>query len=163
MPAVTRSQAHLPQRQGGRRRPDRTPLPLTLPIPGYAGFRYNTQHLSPVSAERATEGIEAGFMFHSLKSITDGQDRYIAFQLHVPIAVRVYDPVAHRLQQDRVTCNCVAYQSTQSACAHLYVSQHLVYTVLALTWIAAFYTLEWCVERRSTRKPGRLDADRSNF
>ena len=69
MPAVTRSQAHLSPRQGDRRRPDRTPLPLTLPMPGYAGFHYDTQHLSPVSAERATECIDAGFIFCSLKSI----------------------------------------------------------------------------------------------
>ena len=74
-------------------------LSLALPIPGYAGLRYDTQHLSPVSAERAAEGIEASFIFHSLASMTDGRDRYIAFQLYVPVAVRVYDPVAQRLQQ----------------------------------------------------------------
>ncbi len=106
---------------------------LALPIPGYAGLRYDTQHLSPVSAERAAEGIEASFIFHSLASMTDGRDRYIAFQLYVPVAVRVYDPVAQRLQQTRVTCNCTDYQNTHSACPHHYVSQYLMCTVLALT------------------------------
>lgn len=102
------------------RRPNRTPSSLTLPIPGYAGVRYDLQHLSPVSAGRAAEGIDAGFIFHSLESIRDGQNRYIAFQLHIPVAVRVYDPDVQRLPQNRVTCNCIDYQSTQSACAHLY-------------------------------------------
>ena len=106
---------------------------LALPIPGYAGLRYDTQHLSPVSAERAAEGIEANFIFHSLTSMTDGRDRYMAFQLYIPVAVRVYDPFAQRLQQTRVTCNCTDYQNTRSACAHLYVSQYLMCTVLALT------------------------------
>ncbi len=59
------------------RRPNRTPSSLTLPIPGYAGVRYDLQHLSPVSAGRAAEGIDAGFIFHSLESIRDGQNRYI--------------------------------------------------------------------------------------
>ena len=130
MPAVTRAQAHLSQRHGDHRRPDRAPLSLPLPMAGYAGLHYDTQQLSPLSAQRATEGIEAGFIFHSLKSIKEGQDRYVAFQLYIPVAVRVYDPAVQRLQQDRVTCNCVDYQSTQTACAHLYVSSHLIYTVL---------------------------------
>ena len=77
---VTRFQAHSSRgRDRGGRRPGRAPLPPALPIPGYTGFRYDTQQLSPVSAERAAEGIEAGFILHSLKSIIDGRDRYIAF------------------------------------------------------------------------------------
>lgn len=124
---TTRFQTHSPQHRSwraprgrGHRRLGRALIPPTLPIPGHAGFHYDTAHLSPVSAERAIEGIEADFMFHSLTSMTDGQDRYIAFQLYIPVAVRVYDPVTQRPQQNRVTCNCVDYQSTQSACAHLY-------------------------------------------
>ena len=140
--STTRSQAHSSQqgpsenprgRGRGNRRPNRPVLPLTMPIPGYAGFHYDTQHLSPASAGRAAEGIEAGFILHKLRRITDGQDRYIAFQLYTPVAVRVYDPVVQRLQQDRVTCNCADFQSTQSACAHLYVSQYLVHTIYDLT------------------------------
>ncbi len=168
MPA-TRSQTNFsqqgPLRGGGRgdRHPGRAPFLPTLNIPGYAGFYYNTQQLSPISAGRAAEGIEAGFIFHSLESMTDGQDRYIAFQLHIPVAVRVHDPVVQRLQQNRVTCNCIDYQSTQSACAHLYVSQYLIYTILVLTRIVAFHTLKRCAERRPTRQSARLDADRSSF
>lgn len=104
-------------------RPNRPPSSLALPIPEYAGVRYDTQRLSPVSARRAAEGIDAGFICHNLESITDGQNRYVAFQLYVPVAVRVYDPDVQRLPQNRVTCNCIDYQSTQSACAHLYVSR----------------------------------------
>ena len=150
---VTRFQTPFSRGRGrGSRRPGRAPLPPALPIPGYAGLHYDTRHLSPVSAERAAEGIEAGFILHSLKSMTDGRDRYVAFQLHIPVAIRVYDPVIQRLQPIRATCNCVDYQSTQSACAHLYVSHYLIYTIFALTYIVAFYTLECSVERRPARK-----------
>lgn len=129
----TRSQSYSPhqrpwQTSSGRaqddRRPDYAPSPLALPIPGHAGVYYDTQRLSPISAERAAEGIEAGFIFQNLQSMIDGQDRYLAFQLHIPVAIRVYDPLSQRIHQDRVTCNCRDYQSTQSACAHLYVSQY---------------------------------------
>ena len=166
---VTRFQTPFSRGRGrGSRRPGRAPLPPALPIPGYAGLHYDTRHLSPVSAERAAEGIEAGFILHSLKSMTDGRDRYVAFQLHIPVAIRVYDPVAQRLQPIRATCNCVDYQSTQSACAHLYVSHYLIYTIFALTYVVAFYTLECCVERRPARKSApneqsRINAGRSSF
>lgn len=113
-------------------RPNRTPSSLALPIPEYARVRYDTQRLSPVSARRAAEGIDAGFIFHNLESIIDGQNRYVAFQLYVPVAVRVYDPDVHRLPQNRVTCNCMDYQSTQSACAHLYVSRVSTFSSLYL-------------------------------
>lgn len=158
----TRFQPHFSQQSSwrvprdrgrGDHRSGRASLPPALPIPGYAGIHYDTQQLSPVSARRAAEGIEAGFIFEGLESITDGQDRYIAFQLHIPVAIRVYDPVVQRFQQSRVTCNCIDYQSTQSACAHLYVSQSLMSIVLALTCIVAFHTLECCITRRSARKP----------
>ena len=166
---VTRFQTPFSRGRGrGGRRPGLAPLPPALPIPGYAGLHYDTQLLSPISAERAAEGIEAGFILHSLKNMTDGRDRYIAFQLHIPVAIRVYDSVSQRLQPIRVTCNCVDYQSTQSACAHLYVSQCSIYTIFALTYIVAFYTLECCVERRPARKSApnqqsRIDAGRSSF
>ena len=170
--STTPSQAHSSQQGPGRnprgrgqgnRRPNRPVLPLTQPIPGYAGLRYDTQLLSPASAGRAAEGIEAGFILHKLRRIADGQDRYMAFQLYTPVAVRVYDPDVQRRQQDRVTCNCLDYQSTQSACAHLYVSSYLVYTIIYLPRIVAIHTLERRVGRGSTRKPARLDADRSDF
>ena len=166
---VTRFPPHFSRGRGrGGRHPRRAPLPPALPIPGYAGFHYDTRHLSPVSAERAAEGIEAGFILHSLENMTDGRDRYIAFQLHIPVAIRVYDPVVQRLQPMRVTCNCVDYQSTQSACAHLYVSQYLIYMIFALTYIVAFYTLECSVERGPARKSApneqsRINAGRSSF
>lgn len=125
---TTRSQTHLSQQgplgdRGRRdRRPNRAPSSLALPIPDYTEIHYDTQDLSPVSAERAAEGSEASFIYHSLKSKTDGEDKYLAFQLYIPVAVRVYDPVSQRLQQDRVTCTYVDYQSSHSACVHLYVS-----------------------------------------
>ena len=168
MPA-TRFHPHFLRGRGrGSRRPGHAPLPPALPIPGYAGLHYDTQNLSPVSAERAAEGIEAGFILHSLKSMTDGRDRYVAFQLHIPVAIRVYDPFVQRLQPMRVTCNCVDYQSTQPACAHLYVSQYLIYMISALTYIVAFYTLECSVERGPARKSApneqsRINAGRSSF
>ena len=87
---ITRFHTHSPQQKPWRNSQTRSKdasLPPMLPIPGYALFCYDTQNLSPVSAERAAEGIEASFIFHSLKN----QNRYIAFQLFVPIAVRVYD------------------------------------------------------------------------
>ena len=127
----TRSQSYSPhqrpwQTSSGRaqddRRPDYAPSPLTLPIPGHAGVYYDTQRLSPISAERAAKSIKAGFIFQNLQSIINNQDRYLAFQLHISIAIRVYNPLSQRIHQDRVTCNYRDYQNTQSACAHLYVS-----------------------------------------
>lgn len=77
---VTPPQTHVSQ-QGPResprgydqnnRRSNRTPSSLILPISGYTKLHYNTQHLSLVSAERAVEGIDASFIFHSLESIID--------------------------------------------------------------------------------------------
>ena len=128
---TTRSQTHSSQhrpwrasrgRGRGDRRLGRALISPTLPVPEHAGFHYDIGHLSPISAERAIEGIEAGFMFHSLAGMTDNRDRYIAFQLYIPVAVRIYDPVVQRSQQNKVTCSCKDYQRTQSACAHLYVS-----------------------------------------
>ena len=49
--------------RGHDHRPNLTPSSLTLPMLGYAGVRYDIQHLSPVSAGRAAEGIEAGSHF----------------------------------------------------------------------------------------------------
>ena len=121
MPPRTRFGAGSHQ-QRPRRNPH-VPPPLNQPIPGYAGLFYDTQNLSPAAAGRAAEGIEAGFLFWELRSLSDGRDRYMAFQLYAPVAVRIYDPVTQRLQQNKVTCNCRDYQSTQSACAHLYVSE----------------------------------------
>ena len=107
---VTRFQTHFSRGRGrGGRCPDRAPLPPALPIPGYTRFRYDTQHLSPVSARRAAEGIKADFILHSLKSIIDSRDRYIAFQLHFPVAIRIYNPVIQQLQPIRATCNYIDY------------------------------------------------------
>lgn len=166
---TTRSQTHLSQqgplrgRGQGDHRPNRAPSSLALPIPEYARIHYDTQHLSPVSAERAAKGSEASFIYHSLKSKTDDEDKYLAFQLYVPVAVRVYDSVSQREQQDRVTCTCVHYQSSQSACVHLYASQYLDSAVRALICTVAFHTLKSYVERQSTREPASLDADRNHF
>ena len=124
----TRSQSYSPQRRPWQTFQGRV---HTLPIPGFAGVYYDTQRLSPTSAERAAEGIEAGFIFQSLQSMIDGQDRYLAFQLHMPVAIRVYDPSSQRIHQERVTCNCRDYQSTQSACAHLYVSHTFLRSYLS--------------------------------
>lgn len=112
---------------------------------------------------RAIEGIEAGFIFHGLKSIKDGQDNCMAFQLYAPVAVRVYAPTIQQSQQNRVTCSCVDYQSSQSACPHLYVSQYLDSAERALICTVASCTLEHCVESRATSDPANLDADRSRY
>lgn len=166
---VTRFQTPFSRdRDRGSRRPGRAPLPPALPIPGYVGLHYDTRHLSPVSTKRATEGIEAGFILHSLKSMANSRDRYIAFQLHIPVAIQVYNPVAQRLQPIRATCNCIDYQSTQSTYAHLYMSHYLIYTIFALTYVMAFYTLKYYIERRPARKSAsneqlRVNVDRSSF
>ena len=95
---VTRFQTlFLRGRDRGSRRPGRAPLPPALLIPEYIELYYNARHLSPVSAKRAAEGIEAGFILYSVKSIIDDRDRYIAFQLHISVAIRVYNPVTQRL------------------------------------------------------------------
>ena len=104
---VTRFQTLFSRGYGrGDRRPGRALLSPALPILGYAGLYYNTRHLFLVSAKRAAEDIKTGLILHSLESITDDRDRYIALQLHIPVAIRVNDPVIQRLQPMRVTCNC---------------------------------------------------------
>lgn len=163
------------------RQPNRTPSSLPLSIPGYGGLRYDIQHLSPVSAARAVEGIDASFMFHNLESITDDQNRYIAFQLHVPVAVRVYEPDIQALRQNRVTCNCIDYQSTQSACAHLYwlfarlngvlrgdqqESQQDSTQIEVISGLSALYPLidqQRDVLRRDLKDELELDSDESIF
>lgn len=52
-------------------------------------FRYDTQHLSPNSAQTVVEGLGSTFMVHHIRPHGDGRDRYYAFQLINPIAVRV--------------------------------------------------------------------------
>ena len=95
---VTRFQPHFSRgRSRDDRRLGRTPLLPALPISGYAGLHYDTRHVSPVSTERAAEGIKAGFILHSLENMTDGRGRYIAFQLYILVAIRVYDPIVQRL------------------------------------------------------------------
>lgn len=96
---MPRSQTQSPQQRAGRTprgrgrgrgraRVQPSPLPID-PISGYAGLQYNTQHLSPNSAQTVVEGLGSTFSVHHIRPHGDGRDRYYAFQLVDPVAVRV--------------------------------------------------------------------------
>lgn len=136
---VTRSQATSMQQRGrgnprlsrGRGR-TRHPLPPArpahappeiAPVRSYTGRQYYTQALSPTSAQRATEGLEANFSVDRVQRLDSGRERYYAFQLRTPVAVRVYEPNSGRA---RMECSCETYRSTQSECAHIYVRSHFI-------------------------------------
>lgn len=134
---VTRSQAHPTQQRGGRNaRPSRgrgrgrtrvlpppigsaqASLPGSAPVQSYTGRQYYTQALSPTSAQRATEGLESNFCVDRVQSHDSGRERYYAFQLRTPVAVRIYEPTSGRA---RMECSCEAHRLTQSECAHIFV------------------------------------------
>ncbi len=130
---VTRSQAHSTSQRGGRnprsshgrgRAPPRpaTPgqalPPQAAPVRSHTGRQYYTQALSPLSARRATEGLESNFSVDRVQSYDSGREKYYAFQLRTPVAVRVYEPNAGRA---RIECSCEAHRVSQSECAHIFV------------------------------------------
>ena len=123
---VTRSEDQTPPQRGGRNllgrgrvRPQGPPPPIT-PVQGFTGLRYDTQYLSPTSAQRAIEGLRSSdFVVDRVQSHGFGQDRYFAFQLSAPTAVRLYTPAGGR---SRIQCTCEDYRSIPSACVHIYVS-----------------------------------------
>ncbi len=135
---VTRSQAHPTQQRGGRNarlnrgrgrgRARAPPPPLVLaqisppgstPVQSYTGRQYYTQALSPTSAQRAIEGLESNFCVDRVQSHDSGRERYYAFQLRTPVAVRIYEPTGGRA---RMECSCEAHRVTRSECAHIFVS-----------------------------------------
>ena len=139
---VTRSQAQ-PASQRGARTPrssrgrgrGRAPPPPMIsgpatrppvePVSSFTGRQYYTQALSPTSAERATEGLESNFSVDLVQSHDSGRDKYFAFQLRTPVAVRIYEPSGGRA---RVDCSCEAHRETQSECPHIYVSTRPSYS-----------------------------------
>ena len=131
---VTRSQARSAPQRGGRnprsgqgrgRAPPRAENPSQAlpsqinPVRSFTGRQYYTQALSPVSAQRATEGLESNFAVDRVQSYDSGRERYYAFQLRLPVAVRIYEPDDGSA---RVECSCEAYRFSQSECTHIYVS-----------------------------------------
>lgn len=52
-------------------------------------YGYGTQQLSPGSAQTAVEGLGSTFLVELSQGHRHGRDRYHAFQLQTPIAVRV--------------------------------------------------------------------------
>ena len=132
---VTRSQARFSSHRernplSGRGR-GRAPAALATPgrdlppqarvIVSFTGRQYSTEALSPVSARRATEGLESTFSIDRIGSQDSGLERYFAFQLRTPVAVRIYEPDGGRT---RVECTCETFQGSQSECVHIYVRAH---------------------------------------
>lgn len=64
-------------------------------------FRYDTKHLSPNSARTAVEGLRSTFIVEDIKPFEDGRERYYAFRMKKPIAVRVGPPI---LRADYPSC-----------------------------------------------------------
>ncbi len=136
---VTRSQAQPSQQRGGRnaragrgrgrgRGRARAPPPSIVtardsspgspPVQSFTGRQYYTQALSPTSAQRATEGLESNFCVDRVQSHDSGRERYYAFQLRTPVAVRIYEPANGRA---RMECSCEAHRVTHSECTHMFV------------------------------------------
>lgn len=131
---VTRSQARPSSQRGGRNplsnrgrgrapplltTPGQTLPPQVPPVRSYTGRQYFTQALSPTSARRATEGLESSFSVDRVQSQGSGRERYYAFQLGTPVAVRIHEPDGGHA---RIECSCETHRVTQSECAHIYVS-----------------------------------------
>ena len=125
---VTRSQSQTPQQRGGRsprgrgrgRGRAQPPPPQVGPIRAHSGIHYDTQILSPTSSRRAAEGLQSEFWVDRLSSYGLGGDRYYAFQISKPVAVRIHDPSGGT---GRVyECTCEDFRNTQRPCAHVWVS-----------------------------------------
>ena len=130
---VTRSQAHATSNSRGRNpqssqghgqaptrpgTPGQAFLPPVSPIRGYTGHQYHIQALSPLSAHRAAEGLESNFSVGRVQSYGSGRERYYAFQLRTPVAVRIYEPEGDHA---RAECSCEVHRVTHSDCAHIWV------------------------------------------
>lgn len=129
----TRSRTQRGQ-QGARRpgagrssgRGGHVPIRSNPPIHSHSGLLYNTENLSPGSAQRATEGLLTEYFVDQLRAHQPSQGTtYYAFQLKKPVSVRIYDPA----NGIKVECTCDDYQQFKSACAHIYVSLKLQYLV----------------------------------
>ena len=127
----TRSQTQRGQHGAGRPRAGRsrargargtqTITRTHTPIHGRSGLLYDTQNLSPGSAQRATEGLLSEYCVDRLRSHETSQGTYYAFQLKKPVSVRIHDPV----NSNKVECTCDEFQEFKSACVHIYVSRTL--------------------------------------
>ena len=106
-------------RGGGRRRGRGRAHPQVGPIRSHSGIQYDTQMLSPTSSRRAAEGLQSEFMVDRLEGFNFGRDRYYAFQLSKPVAVRIHDPA---VGADRIfECTCAEFRNTLRPCAHVWV------------------------------------------
>jgi hypothetical protein len=140
----TRSQTQRGQHGGGRPRTGRgrpraghaaqTTTRTNTPIHGHSGLLYDTQNLSPGSAQRATEGLLSEFFVDRLQSHETSRGTYYAFQLKKPVSVRIHDPV----NGNKVECTCEEYQQSQTACVHIYVSRCMMSHAYVLTRVVAF-------------------------
>lgn len=130
----TRSQTQRGQHAAGRPRAGRrgarsghvphTAVRSSIPIHGHSGLLYDTQNLSPGSAQRATEGLLSEHFVDQLRGVETSQGTtYYAFQLKKPVSVRIHDPA----NGTKVECTCETYKQTKSACVHIYVSLKLQY------------------------------------
>ena len=132
---VTRSQAqHAQRRAGGHRQSShmhgrgqasRAPQPSytqAAPIGSYSGRQYYTQARIPVSNERASEGQEAHFTIDAIEGLDSGQERYYAFQLKAPVALRLYEPAAGH---SRIECSCETFRTDKPDCIHVYVGPQI--------------------------------------
>lgn len=125
----TRSQSRRDQQGGGRTRASRgrgrggripqTSSRSNTSIHGHSGLLYNTQNLSPGSASRAAEGLLSEFFVDRLQRHESSRGTYYAFQLKKPVSVRIHDP---EVNDNKVECTCEDYQTTNTACVHIYVS-----------------------------------------
>ena len=135
----TRSQTQRGQHTTGRPRAGRgrargghvphPSIPSSTPIHGHSGLLYDTQKLSPESAQRATEGLRSEYFVDQLRVFKPSQGTtYYAFQLKKPVSVRIHDPA----DGTKVECTCETFQQTKSACVHIYVSLKLQYLACTL-------------------------------
>ena len=88
------------------------------PIGSYTGRQYYTQARVPISDERASEGREAHFTIDAIEGLDSGQEKYYAFQLKTPVALRMYEPAAGH---SRIECSCETFRTDKPDCIHVYV------------------------------------------
>ena len=85
----------------------------------FTSRRSYPQAQPPVLGERANEGLEANFIVDGIEGLDSGQQRYYAFQLTTPVAVRIYEPDAGL---SRIECSCETYRVNRRECIHISVS-----------------------------------------
>ena len=168
---ITRSQTQIPHQRPGRNFRGRghartqAPPPPVAPIRGYTGLQYDTQNLSPNTARRAIDGLESDFLVDRVQSHGSGLERYYAFQLKAPFAVRVHNPAAG---QSRVECTCEDFRSNRHTCAHIFVSRSSLSNLNTRPALVLTMPVVVCWLARSTHQPASsrcslLNSDRSNF